>query len=464
MSTTSPRRGALSLIAFIAALGGFLFGFDTAVISGTLGLVPAQFGLSTVQEGWFVSSGLVGCIIGVLFAGWLSDRYGRKHTLLLSGVLFLVSAIGCMLAETFSLLVTMRLIGGVGVGVASMLSPIYLAEMAPAKLRGRMVTLYQLAITIGILCAYLSNAALLGMADGWTGAEGWLGWVLGDEAWRGMFGAEAIPALLFLALTVFIPESGRWLLQQGRTEEARAVFERFQPAAEVSQHIATVQASFDQPQSTLADLLKPGLRTALWLGLLIAFMAQFSGINAVIYYGPRIFAEAGFTLGDALGGQVTVGIVNVLFTFVAIAVIDRWGRRPLLLTGALGTGGLLLALGLLFALGLEQSPLLLIGILAFIAFFALSLGPVHWTILAEIYPTRIRGRAMSIATLGVWTATAIVGQIFPWLLETLGPAGAFWFFAITSGSMFAVIWRLLPETKNRTLEEIEVLWREKASA
>lgn len=450
-------RGYLYLIAFIAALGGFLFGFDTAVISGTLAFVPVQFGLDAVSEGWFVSSGLVGCIIGVAFAGWLSDRFGRKRVLLLSGFLFLISALGCMVASSFSLLVWARLLGGIGVGVASMLSPIYLAEMAPADVRGRMVTLYQLAITVGILVAYLSNAWLLSLSgDG--GFDSWVAWVVEEEVWRSMFGAEIVPAVLFLIMTVFIPESPRWLIQQDRVDEARTILARIHPPETVNTGITQVQAALAEEQGTLSELLKPGLRTALWLGLLIPFMAQFSGINAVIYYGPRIFAEGGFTISDALGGQVTVGIVNVLFTFVAIAVIDKWGRKPLYLTGALGTGTLLIALGLLFVLGFSESPLLLVFILMFIAFFALSLGPVHWTILAEIYPNKIRGRAMSIATLAVWTGTAIVGQIFPWLLETLGPAGAFWFFAVTSGSMFAVIWKLLPETKGLTLEEVEHLW------
>lgn len=455
---THVHKYYLGLIGFIAALGGFLFGFDTAVISGTIGFVKKQYVLDAVMEGWFVSSALIGCILGAAIAGALSDRFGRKKILMLSGILFLLSALGCMVATTFTLLIWARLLGGVGVGIASMLSPVYLSEMSPPSIRGAMVTFYQLAVTVGILLAYFSNAAMLHLSETVSFAPGWLEWVVTENVWRAMFGMEAIPALAFFLLLFAVPESARWLIKQGRHEEGLAVLSRIVPKETAQAEVQGIRQTMAHEEGRLSELFKPGLRVAMLLGVLLPFMVQFSGINAIIYYGPEILNQAGFTISRSLGGQVTVGITNVVFTILAIWKIDTWGRRPLYLVGVLGTITMLTLLGLNFWFEHHQGPIVLVLILVYVGFFSLSLGPVHWTILAEIFPNKIRGRAMSVATLMVWIGTAIVGQIFPLLQQTVGSAGTFWFFAITSGILSIFIWRIMPETKNKSLEEIERHW------
>jgi len=457
--TQEADRTYLLGLALIAALGGFLFGYDTAVISGTIGFVKNQFALDAVMEGWYVSSALVGCIAGVAVAGFLSDAFGRKRVLMLSAVLFLVSAIGCMLAPGHPSLVVYRLIGGVGVGVASMLSPLYIAEVSPPRVRGRMVALYQFNITAGILCSYFVNAWLLNVAqDAPGGGAGWWQAAFVDEVWRGMLGSEALPALLFLVLLVLVPESPRWLVTRGREAGARRILARINDAGTADREIKEIKAVVAAEPESYRVLLQPGMRLALFIGIVLAFLTQVSGINAIIYYGPRILEEAGFTLGDALGGQVIIGIVNVAFTLIAIWKIDVLGRRPLLIAGVSGIVASLLVVGLLFKLGQTDGPWLLIFILFFIACFAFSFGPVIWVLLSEIYPTRLRGRAMSIATFSLWTGTALVGQLVPWLLETLRPHGTFWLFAVLCAPAIYLGWKVIPETKGKSLEEIERHW------
>lgn len=409
----------LACICFVAALGGFLFGFDTAVISGTVGFVIDKFSLDAVLEGWFVSSALVGCVIGVLFAGKLSDSFGRKKILILSGVLFLVSAGGTAISLTYVMLIVSRFVGGVGVGIASMLAPMYISELSPPNLRGRMVALYQFAITIGILCAYFANALLVRIGPMLPGVEGirCLHWIIIEEVWRGMFGTEMIPAALFLVFLYFIPESPRWLVKEGVVEKAGAILTRIAGSDTAEREIAEIKNTVSHESGSLSQLLKPGLRTALFIGIVLPALSQFSGINAIIYYGPEIFNKAGFTLSDALGGQVTIGIVNVLFTIVALWMIDSMGRRPLLIFGVSGDVLAHVLVGLFFYLHVSAGIILLVPFLLFIACFAFSYGPVTWVVASEIFPTRIRGRAMSIATLSLWTANVIVGQTFPWLMQ-----------------------------------------------
>ena len=449
------RRYLLGL-ALIASLGGFLFGYDTAVISGTIGFVTRQFSLDAIREGWYVSSALVGCVAGVAVAGWLSDKFGRRRVLLLSAALFSVSAIGCALAIGHFDLILYRLIGGIGVGVASMLSPLYIAEISPARVRGRMVALYQLAITVGILTSYFANAWLLGYSESAAAGEGLLNLVFVEEVWRGMLGAETIPALLFLMLLLVVPESPRWLVTRGRVVEAKHILAR--TGNDADRQIREIEETIAHEPESWKLILQPGIRYALVLGAVLAFLTQVSGINAIIYYGPRILEEAGFTLGDALGGQVVIGIVNVLFTFVAIYSIDRFGRRPLLIAGVSGIVASLIVVGLLFRTGTTEGPWLLAFILLFIACFAFSFGPVIWVLLSEMYPTRVRGRAMSFATLTLWVGTALVGQLVPWMLQTVGPHGTFWIFAALCSPAIYLAWKLLPETRGKTLEEIEAFW------
>jgi sugar porter (SP) family MFS transporter len=458
MNVPSSYRYLLKL-AFIASLGGFLFGYDTAVISGTIGFVKEQFGLDSVMEGWYVSSALVGCIGGVSIAGFLSDRFGRRRVLLLSAVLFTVSAAGCAIAGSHAALIVYRLIGGIGVGIASMLSPLYISEISPASVRGRMVAVYQLAITVGILCSYFVNAGLLEYALSLaSGDRDLFRLMFVDEVWRGMLGAETVPAAAFLVLLLFVPESPRWLVARGRTEEARLILGRIGGAEAAGRQIADIRETLAHETTSWRLMLQPGIRFALILGIVMAFLTQVSGINAIIYYGPRILEEAGFTLGDALGGQVVIGIVNVVFTFLAIWKIDALGRRPLLIAGVSGIVVSLLVVGLLFRLDVTQGPWLLGFILLFIACFAFSFGPVIWVLLSEMYPTRVRGRAMSIGTFSLWAGTALVGQMVPWMLETLQPHGTFWLFAALCAPAIYLAWKVLPETRLKSLEEIEAYW------
>lgn len=447
----------LVLVAFVAALGGFLFGYDTAIISGTIGFVKTKFELDAVSEGWFVSSALVGCILGVMFTGLINDWFGRKKALLLSGLLFLISAIGCMLAPTLSILIIFRLIGGIGVGVASMTSPLFIAEISPPKIRGRLVTLYQLAITVGILLAYFANASLLELSAGTYETE-LFSWIIQDEVWRAMFGSECIPAVLFFILVLFIPESPRWLALKQKNEQAFKILARINGPEQAEQELREIKDTVGHEAAPLKTLLKPGIRKALVIGASLAFLTQICGVNAIIYYGPRILEEAGFALSDALGGQVIIGIVNVLFTLIAIWKIDQLGRRPLLIWGVSGIMFSLIMVGLLFYFNVTSGFWLMGFILLFIASFAFSFGPVIWTLLSEIYPINVRGTAMSIATLTLWAGTALVGQVVPWMLDTLTPAGTFWIFSLSCIPALYLGIKVIPETKGKTLEEIEKFW------
>ena len=458
--TQKTNKTYLLFIALAAAFGGFLFGYDTAVISGTIGFVKDKFALDTVMEGWFVSSALVGCIVGVAFAGELSDRFGRKKSLIASGLLFSISAIGCAVCGSHTELIIYRLVGGLGVGIASMLSPLYISEVSPANVRGRMVALYQFAITLGILCAYFANALLLG------GGESSASFVLGSllytvfvsEVWRSMFGSEVIPALLFFAAMFVVPESPRWYASKNRNEEAGAVLAKINGAEVAKKELKSIKNAIEKEgESSWSMLLQPGIRIAVFVGVALALLSQFTGINAIIYYGPRIMEEAGLQLSDALGGQVVIGAVNVLATVYAIMKIDQFGRKNLMKGGIIGMFISLIAVGTLFILEMTQGYLLIVFILTFIMSFAVGYGPVLWVLLSEIYPTKVRGRAMSVATLSVWVGTAVIGQVVPWMLETLTPAGTFFIFAVCCLPVPFIL-KSVPETKGLSLEDIESAW------
>ncbi len=445
-------------ISLVSALGGFLFGFDTAVISGTIPFVKSQFEMSNLALGWFVSSALLGCIFGVAVAGWLSDRFGRKRVLIVSALTFSLSALGCSLSDSETTLILYRLLGGIGVGIASMLSPMYIAEVSPPNIRGRMVTLYQFAITIGILIAYFANAWVLNTSE--NPATGFGSHLYKEEIWRGMFINELYPAFVFFSLLFLIPESPRWLITKGRDEKARMIMSRILPKEQLNQEYEKISSTIHHENTSIKQLLKPGMRTALLIGILLPMFSQLSGINAIIYYGPEILQKAGLTISNALGGQVTIGIVNVIFTIVALVLIDKWGRRPLLLTGLTGAAISLIVIGLLFFFGHTEGPLLLILILIFIACFAFSLGPIPWILISEIFPTQIRGKAMSIGTFSIWGTNAIVGLFFPVLLnsKTFGPSGTFTIFGVCCLIAIFFTWKIIPETKNKSLEEIEKIW------
>jgi len=423
-------------------------------------LVKMKFTLSTVMEGWFVSSALIGSIAGVAVAGELSDRFGRKSSLIFSGVLFSVTAIGCAISSSQTDLIIYRLLGGIGIGIASMLSPLYISEVSPAGIRGRMVALYQLAITIGIVCAYFANAYLLNFSETATvfTTQSIFHKVFIAEAWRAMFGSAAIPSVLFLAAMFFVPQSPRWLVTKNKSEKAEKVLTKINSKEVAASELASIQtAVLKEKKGSWSALISKSVYIAVLAGMGLAILSQFTGINAIIYYGPRIMEEAGLKLSDALGGQVIIGVVNVVATIFAIMKIDQYGRKKLMMGGITGMFVSLVIVGFLFLIGKNSGVILLFFILTFIASFAVGYGPVIWVLLSEIYPTKIRGRAMSIATLALWAGTALVGQLVPWMLETLSPAGTFFVFALCCIPVPFIL-KVIPETKGLSLEKIEEIW------
>jgi len=464
-NTTSVTAGSqgkyLFIICFIAAIGGFLFGFDTAVISGALPFLVNDFHFSPFMEGWFVSSALLGCIIGVAASGKLSDIIGRKKVMVLSAGLFFVAAIGSMLAANVFWLITSRIVGGLGIGVASMICPLYISEIAPPNFRGRMVALYQLAITIGIVAAYFSNAYLVKIS-GSINFTGWFNYIFVEDIWRSMIGIGLVPSVLFWLGLFIVPESPRWLLFKGRDKKAFDTLLKIDPAHASTEMIA-VQKSVREEKGGFKELLSPVYRVALIIGLTLPFLSQVSGINAVIYFGPSILDQAGFSLGDALGGQVTIGLVNVIFTFVAIFTVDKWGRKPLLILGISLAVMSLLVIGFLFYANITNGPWILMFILLFIASFAFSFGPVTFIIINEIFPNAVRAQAVSLAILSLWVANFFVGQLTPVMLKApgWGPAATFWIFAIMCAPALYITIKLIPETKGKSLEEIEHYWQKR---
>ena len=457
----SKHQLYLFFIAFAAAMGGFLFGYDTAVISGTIGIVKVKFGLNAAMEGWFVSSALVGCIVGVSFAGELSDRFGRKRTLIASALLFFISALGCSLSSSHTELISYRLVGGFGVGMASMLSPLYISEVSPANVRGQMVALYQFAITIGILSAYFVNSYLLDLSGSLSGLDVGSLWhkIMVGEVWRAMFGSEAIPALLFFIIMFFVPESPRWYALKNKNESAQKVLKKINPQKIADIEFQSIRESIGKEEKGSWNVLfHKRVRIPILAGISLAVLSQFTGINAIVYYGPRIMEEAGLKLSDALGGQVIIGVIMVLATIYAVLKMDKFGRKKLMKTGVIGMFVSLLVVAFLFQFMETQGILLLISIISFIIFFSIGFGPVIWVLLAELYPMNIRGRAMSVATLMLWVGTAIIGQIVPWMLEVLTPAGTFLIFALCCIPVPFIL-RTIPETKGLSLEDIEEVWR-----
>ena len=405
-------------LAVVAAIGGILFGYDTAVISGTTEVVKMQFGLSTGGEGWYVGCALIGSILGVAVAGMLSDFLGRKKTMLISAVLFSVSAIGCALCADFTQLVIFRIVGGFGIGIVSIVSPVYISEVSPAQIRGTMVSLYQLFITIGFLLAYLANYLIL---KGTSMAE----------YWRPMLGAEAIPDLLFLVLIFFIPESPRWLAVRGQRQDNSEAWKA---------------------------LREKGILKAVLIGSAIAILGQFMGVNAVLYYGPKIFSDAGFE--DPLFSTVLVGVVNMLTTVLALAIIDKVGRKQLVWWGVGGMIFCLLMIGLYFLPFTSLPTWFMLGFfLLYVFCTAISISAVVFVLLSEMYPNRVRGLAMSIAGFALWIGTYLIGQLTPWMLEHLTPAGTFFLFAFMCIPYLVIMYKCVPDTTGKSLEEIEAYWK-----
>jgi MFS transporter, SP family, arabinose:H+ symporter len=455
-------------LSIVASLGGFLFGYDTAVISGTVDHVAAQFHLTDITKGWYVGCALAGSIAGVMIAGSLSDKFGRKIVLILSAVLFSVSGIGCMIAANEVQLVISRILGGVGIGVASVISPLYIAEISVPSFRGRLVSMYQLAITVGFLGAYLANYGLLQYSEKLisNGATtGLYGKVFATEVWRGMLGMEAVPAVLFFIVLFMIPESPRWLIVNNHETKAMGILKRIFGEAEAgiqAENVKNLVAS--ETKSNWRMLLQPGFRMALFIGVSLAMLGQLMGVNAVLYYGPSIFKESGLSSGDSLFYQVLVGLVNMLTTVLALIIIDKVGRKQLVYWGVSGMIVGLVLIGVFFAWGTQLNlphSFLLIFFLFYIFCCAISICAVIFVLLSEMYPVKVRGAAMSIAGLSLWIGTYLIGQLTPWMLSTITPQGTFWFFAVMCVPYILIVWKLLPETTGKSLEEIEEMWIQK---
>ncbi|HVU34302.1 MAG TPA: sugar porter family MFS transporter [Opitutaceae bacterium] len=450
-SPTTTRSGVLTLVGLVAVAGGFLFGYDTAVINGANQYLTAHFHLDPFQQGLAGASAILGCIPGAMAAGFLSDRYGRRRLLFLCAILYALSGVLSAIPRTFFEFVAARFISGLGIGASSMICPVYIAELAPAEKRGRMGTLFQFGIVVGIFLTLFINARIQGAGDeAWNASAGW----------RWMLGTEALPAVALFSLLFAVPESPRWLVQAGRETEARSVLGRIVPPAQADAEIAEVHAAAQEEAGTLAEVFGARFRRPLVIAVVLMAVSQFSGINAIMYYSTKIFTTAGVGVKDSFSSSVLVGLVNVVFTFVAIALVDRAGRRPLLLAGLAIQTAALAAVGFMFHGG-YSGPALMAGVLVFIASFAMALGPIPWILCSEIFPTKVRGRAMSLATFVIWTACYAVAQTFPMLNDSpaIGPALTFGVYAACSVVGLVFVLALVPETKGRRLEEIEASWQ-----
>ncbi|MDZ7607480.1 MAG: sugar porter family MFS transporter [Cyclobacteriaceae bacterium] len=429
-------------VTSVAALGGLLFGFDTAVISGTTSFIQPYFELSDIGLGWTVSSLLLGCIIGVVIAGRLGDDYGRKKTLIISALLFFVSAIGSALAHELLTFILFRILGGLGVGVASMLSPMYISEIAPAKHRGRLVTYYQLAIVIGILLAFTSNMLLVD-----TGANNW----------RWMLSIMALPAVLFFGLLLFAPESPRWLLQKAHKDQARLILTKIDGVEKADTEMDQISRALAEESDAgkYSELFSPKMRAVLFMGIFIAVFSQITGINSIMYYAPVIFQTMGEGVNNSIIQTTFIGGTNLLFTIIAIVFVDRIGRKKLLIAGVAMMIVALSGIAIIYLLEQFTGYLALLFILLYIAAFASSLGPISWVVISEIFPNRLRSKAMSLSIVALWMTNFLLILVFPVMLKKLGGAISFLFFDVMCVLLLLFAIYRLPETKGKSLEEIE---------
>jgi MFS transporter, SP family, arabinose:H+ symporter len=428
------------LISSVAALGGLLFGFDIAIFSGTIPFIQPYYQLNAAELGWTGSSLYLGCIMGTLFTGYFTDTYGRKIPLILAAAIFMLSSIFMGWASSHTMLVFWRIVAGIGVGAASMLSPLYIAEVSPAKMRGRMVSLNQLTIVTGILLAYFSNYMLADV----------------ENNWRWMFTSGAVPASLFFSCVFFVPESPRWLLTKGYVSKAKAVLKKITGKSDVDEAITSMNAVIQNTvKGKLTDLFKPGVSFLVMLGIAIAVFQQISGANAVFFYAPIIFERAGMDVEDQLLQQVMIGATNLIFTVVAMRLVDQWGRKKMMLSGSLLMALWLLLIGLCFAFDFYKGYSLTILILTFIATYATTLAPVTWVLISEIFPSKIRGIAISVATGMLWLACFGLAYGFPVLVDSLEASQTFFLFSGICFLYFLILLKYIPETKGKTLEEFE---------
>jgi SP family sugar porter-like MFS transporter len=452
------NRSYIFAISLAAALGGLMFGYDWVVIGGAEVFYEKYFRLaSALQVGWAMSSALMGALAGAMFAGALSDKFGRKPLLIVAGLLFVVTSIGTGCASNFPFFIASRLLGGVAIGIASNLSPLYIAEVAPASMRGRLVSVNQLTIALGVMAAQIVNWLIARPAPPGTTVDQipFDSWNV-QTAWRWMFGVTAAPAAIFFTAMFFVPESPRWLVKKGRAEESSRVLARIGGAAYAGRSVKDIEATLvnEIDKVDLRELLAPKMLKILFLGIVLAVFQQWCGINVIFQYGSRIFADAGYAVSGILFNIVITGVVAVLMTFVAIGTVDRWGRRALMLSGALGMTLIYLATGWAYH---EQIKGLIPAVLvvAAIACYCYSLAPITWVILSEIFPNRIRGGAMSVSVVALWLGNFLLSQTFPVMYEKLGLARCFWVYAVICLGGFLFIFFRLPETKGKTLEQIE---------
>lgn len=447
------------LISLVAAMGGFLFGYDWVVIGGAKPFYEPFFNLTTpAMKGWATSSAMVGCLVGAVFSGFFSDLYGRKRLMLLSGLIFMVSSIGVGLANQFTTFVAYRIIGGIAIGLASNLSPMYIAEVSPASVRGRFVSINQLTIVIGVLLAQLVNWLISvshEMPDHATAAQILESWNA-RTGWRWMFAACAIPSLLFFLFSMMIPESPRWLVKNGNNEKAFEVLKKIGGEQYAREELSQISATLENEIGKVhfGELLDKGVLKILALGMFLAFFQQWCGINTIFYYADDIFRAAGFDVKGVMLNIVITGAVSLIFTFVAIGTVDKYGRKILLLIGTLGLTGSYVLIGLSYKMHFPGFLVLVLTVLA-IAFYSFSLAPIVWVLLSEIFPNRIRGAAMSIAVFTLWIGNFTLSYTFPILNEAIGTSWTFWVYGIVCFIGFLIIRRYVFETKGKSLEEIE---------
>jgi SP family arabinose:H+ symporter-like MFS transporter len=433
----------LAFLACTAALGGLLFGFDIAIITGAGPFIRREFSLSDIGLGWAFSSLLFGCALGCFIAGKLADRYGRKKLLVIVAILFAVTSIATSLATSFNGFVIARFLGGLAVGGVSLLSPMYVAEVSPPSIRGRMGTLYQMSIITGILVSYGINYALRNT---------------GPDNWRWMFFTGVAPSAVFLLFIALAPETPRFLTMTGKLDEAFRLLERIGGSESAHAQMLDIQASMHKEKQTWRALLRPGVRRALIVSAGLAVLIHVSGVNTVVDYAPTIFQSAGWKVDGALASTLLVGLTEFLFTLVALWVIDRYGRKPLYMVGSFGMALSLLLLAVAVLTGHFHGAIVLVLILTYLAFFAACIGPVFWTLIPEIFPNDVRGLAMTVPVLVQWVANAVVVLVFPYAFHVIGKSFTFGFLALMALAQGIFTWLNVPETRNRTLEEIESQW------
>ncbi len=476
------KKSSLYLISlsFIASLGGFIFGYDTAIIAGCNSFLQLHFHLSPGMLGWVVSSALLGTILGCIISGVITDRFGRKRALILAALLLSISALGSMLSpqfqgnladplwitsdmdQAFNMLVIARVIGGIGVGITSVVAPVYISELTLPENRGKVVSIYQLSITLGILLAFLVDWIVLNGAGDIAGvisqntSPKFFEWLFVEEIWRGMLGTEIPVALLFFILLLFTPESPRWLVANKRVDEAMHTMIRIGGKEQAEMQLKEIREVVREEKGGFRELFSPVLRRPFLIGILLPMFSHLSGIAAIMYFAPNIINEAISSVESSFLGAVLVGVVNSAFTFVAILFIEKTGRRKLLLIGVVGAFISLAGVGVMFALG---STLIIIPLLCYVASFAFSYGPIVWVIISEIFPTRIRGLAASIGSFSLMLTGFIITLTNPLLIESIKPSGTFFLYAGLTLPAIWFIWKFVPETKGKTLEEIEKYWK-----